>query len=85
MSFGKDDILDALGLKTAGPADWLGPVAIGFGLGALVGAAVALALAPRPGSELRGELMERGRRAMGKARERIESELSQSGMPNPSH
>ena len=75
MSFDKDDILEALGLRESGMSAWIGPVLMGFGAGALVGATVALALAPRPGYELRGELYERGRRAIGRARERVESQM----------
>ena len=83
MSFGKREILEALGLREAGDNDWVGPALIGFGAGACIGAVVALALAPRAGSELRGELLSRSRRVIGRARDRVESELSQAGATPP--
>ena len=53
----KDDILGALGLQTRqSSAGWLfGSLGL-FGLGMVVGAGVALLVAPKPGSELRREL-----------------------------
>jgi gas vesicle protein len=58
--FEKDDILGALGLQTKGStAGWLfGSLGL-FGLGMIVGAGVALMVAPKPGSELRRELESR--------------------------
>ena len=57
----KDDVLSSVGLQTkSSPV----PGMVGmFGLGMLVGAGVALLLAPKPGSELRDDLRERLRRA----------------------
>src|SRR5438477_12837938 len=69
MSFSKDDILDALGLQRQTVGSWLGPAAVGFGVGALVGAVVAFMTAPRPGNELREELIERGRKIVNRAKE----------------
>lgn len=59
----KDDILEMLGLeqRSSGWSTALGTVGI-FALGALVGAGIGLAFAPKPGSELRNELGERVRR-----------------------
>jgi gas vesicle protein len=55
--FDKDDILAALGLQTKGSTTgWLFGTLGLFGLGMVVGAGVALMLAPKPGSELRREL-----------------------------
>jgi hypothetical protein len=71
MSISKDDILEALGLETHSSVDWMGPAIIGFGVGALVGAAVALLVAPKPGMELREDLMERGRKYVNKAKEQV--------------
>lgn len=71
MSISKDDILEALGLETASSTDWMGPAIIGFGVGALVGAAVALLVAPKPGMELREDLMKRGREYIDKAKEQV--------------
>jgi hypothetical protein len=53
----KDDLLGLLGLqtKTSGAGGLLGTLAT-FGVGLLVGAGVALLLAPKSGSELREEL-----------------------------
>jgi hypothetical protein len=58
--FSKDDILDVLGLETkSGTGEWvLGSLGL-FGLGVLVGAGVALLLAPKPGSELRQDLTQK--------------------------
>jgi YtxH-like protein len=58
--FDKDDILGALGLqsKPSGGTWALGTFGL-FGLGILVGAGVALLMAPKPGNELRRELGER--------------------------
>lgn len=59
----KDDILAALGLetKTGFSQRLLGTVGI-FGAGLLVGAGVALMLAPKSGTELREDLGERFRK-----------------------
>jgi gas vesicle protein len=56
----KDDILGALGLQTKGStAGWLfGSLGL-FGLGMIVGAGVALMVAPKPGAELRRDLESR--------------------------
>lgn len=53
----KDDILGALGLQTRqSSASWLlGSLGL-FGLGMVVGAGVALLVAPKPGAELRRDL-----------------------------
>jgi len=53
----KDDILGALGLQTrTTTTGWLFGTLGLFGLGMVVGAGVALMLAPKPGSELRRDL-----------------------------
>lgn len=72
MRIGKDDILEAIGLQSKGSFDWLGHAAIGFGVGAVVGAAVALMVAPRSGEELREELLDKGRRIVQRGRETAE-------------
>jgi hypothetical protein len=53
----KDEILGLLGLETkhSDASRWLGTLGT-FGLGLLVGAGVALLLAPKAGSELRQDL-----------------------------
>lgn len=53
----KDDILGALGLQTkSSTTSWvLGTLGI-FGLGMVIGAGVALMVAPKPGAELRRDL-----------------------------
>jgi hypothetical protein len=55
--FDKDDFLGLLGLQTKHPMThrMLGTLGT-FGIGLLVGAGVALLLAPKPGSELRQDL-----------------------------
>lgn len=62
MSFDKDDILDAIGLQRNTTMSWLGPAAVGFGVGALIGGVVAMMMAPKAGTELREDLLERGRK-----------------------
>jgi gas vesicle protein len=53
----KDDILGALGLQTrSSTVGWLFGTLGLFGLGMVVGAGVALVLAPKPGSELRRDI-----------------------------
>jgi hypothetical protein len=53
----KEDILGALGLQTkSSTAGWvLGTLGL-FGLGMVIGAGVALMVAPKPGAELRRDL-----------------------------
>ena len=70
----KDEILGLLGLETktstgAAVAGTLGT----FGIGLLVGAGIALLLAPKPGRQLREDLRERLRRAPGDMDERVGS------------
>jgi gas vesicle protein len=56
----KEDILGALGLQSkSSTTSWvLGTLGL-FGMGMVIGAGVALMLAPKPGSELRRELEDR--------------------------
>ncbi len=59
----KEDLLDLLGLeKKPTPGTRLGEALGTFGLGLLVGAGIALILAPKPGRQLRDEIRERLRR-----------------------
>jgi hypothetical protein len=56
----KDDMLGVLGLETRrGAGDWVLPAVGFFGLGLLVGAGLGLMLAPKSGTELRGDLRTR--------------------------
>jgi hypothetical protein len=58
--FDKEDILNALGLQSRQSSSaWAFGTFGLFGLGVLVGAGVALLLAPKPGIELRRDLGER--------------------------
>ena len=60
----KDEILGMLGLETkSSTGAWLAGTLGTFGVGLLVGAGIALMLAPKPGRELREDLRERLRRA----------------------
>jgi len=75
MRIDRDEIMEALGLKE-GMSGWLTPALIGFGVGALIGASMALMLAPKSGSQMRGDLM-------GKAREAFERAQSQVAQKEP--
>jgi hypothetical protein len=60
----KDDILGMLGLETRrSTGGWIAGALGTFGVGMLVGAGVALLLAPKTGRELRTDLRDRLRRA----------------------
>jgi gas vesicle protein len=59
----RDEILALLGLeKKPSTGDWLAGALGTFGVGLLVGAGIALILAPKPGHELRREIRDRLRR-----------------------
>jgi hypothetical protein len=56
----KDDILGALGLQTRqSTGTWFAGAMGIFGVGVLMGAGLALLLAPKPGSELRRQITDR--------------------------
>ncbi|HEY0710940.1 MAG TPA: YtxH domain-containing protein [Polyangia bacterium] len=58
----KEDALAAIGLAIKpSPGQWLAGTLSVFGFGVIVGAGVALLLAPRTGRELRDDLSERVR------------------------
>jgi gas vesicle protein len=84
MNLRKEDILDALGIEAE--TNWL-PIALaGFGVGCLVGGAVALLLAPKAGTELREDIVgrgrdiiSRGREFVGQERERMSERVSDYG------
>jgi gas vesicle protein len=60
----RDDVLSMLGLETkSSTAGWLTGTLGTFGVGLLVGAALGLMLAPKPGRELRGDIRNRLRHA----------------------
>jgi gas vesicle protein len=60
----KDELLGMLGLETKqSTAGWLAGTLTTFGIGMLVGAGVALMVAPKAGRELRGDIRQRLRRA----------------------
>ena len=66
----KDDLLGLLGLeKKPSPGAGLAAALGTFGVGLLVGAGIALILAPKPGHELRQELRDRLRRAPSESKE----------------
>lgn len=67
MEFNKRDILNALGLETEG-GYWTAALA-GFGVGCLVGAAVAIMVAPKSGRELREDIMGKGRELINRGKE----------------
>jgi hypothetical protein len=75
MDFNKRDILNALGLETESNF-WTVALA-GFGVGCLVGAAVAIMVTPKSGRELRSDLMDKGRDLIGRGKE----EMANLGVP----
>ena len=78
MDFNKRDILSALGLETE-TNFWTAALA-GFGVGCLVGAAVAIMVTPKSGRELRSDLMDKGRDLIGRGKE----EMANLGVPGMS-
>jgi hypothetical protein len=76
----KDDVLAALGLsaRRSTAERWLGAAGI-FGVGLLIGAGVALLLAPKSGQGLREDLGERLRRARDSEAEAPDAD----GSPHP--
>ena len=70
----KEELLGMLGLTTKpSTVRWLSGALGTFGMGILVGAGIALMLAPKPGRELRGDIRERLRRAPDDMREAVNS------------
>jgi gas vesicle protein len=73
-SMDKDELLGMLGLETkTSTARWLGGALGTFGVGMLVGAGIALMLAPKPGRELRGDIRDKLRRAPDEVRDAVNS------------
>ncbi len=71
MDFSKRDILNALGMET--DSNFWTVALAGFGVGCLVGAAVAIMVAPKSGRELRSDIMEKGRDLMGRAKDEMQA------------
>ena len=78
----RNDILDALGLQESGFSVWFVPAIIGFGVGSLLGAGIALLLAPKPGAELREGALTRGRNMVERGREQIASTTPTTTSPS---
>ncbi len=75
----KDDLLGLLGLETkSSTSAWLAGTLGTFGIGLLVGAGIALILAPKPGRELREDIRDRLRRAPNDASEAISSAVNRT-------
>lgn len=68
MTFKKEDILEALGIEHA-TTNWIPTALAGFGVGCVVGAAVAMLLAPKSGRELRQDIADRSRDLMNRGKE----------------
>ena len=71
MDFNKKDILSALGLETES-SFWTAAMA-GFGVGCLVGAAVAIMVAPKSGRELRSDLTDKARDLINRGKDEVAS------------
>lgn len=78
----KDEILSMLGLESKqSTASWMAGTLGTFGVGLLVGAGIALMLAPKPGRELRGDIRERLRRAPEDLSEAVGSVVGRESSP----
>ncbi|HEY0715595.1 MAG TPA: YtxH domain-containing protein [Polyangia bacterium] len=74
----KEDALAAIGLAIKpSPGQWLAGTLSVFGFGVIVGAGVALLLAPRTGRELRDDLSEKVRTLREKTAQRMGSNASE--------
>jgi len=71
----KSDILEALGMESNDR--FLMGMFLGIGVGALVGGAVALLLAPRSGQELRDMLGEKKGELFGRAKQKKDDVMSE--------
>ena len=68
----REEVLGMLGLESKpSTVRWLSGALGTFGMGMLVGAGIALMLAPKPGRELRGDLRDRLRRAPDDVRDAV--------------
>ncbi|MBC8133503.1 MAG: YtxH domain-containing protein [Deltaproteobacteria bacterium] len=77
----KDELLGILGLRTKDSfAGQMTATLATFGVGLLVGAGVALLLAPKPGRELREQLRTKLRRAEQDQQDQVESTNAVSGL-----
>jgi gas vesicle protein len=75
----KDDLLGLLGLEQkSSTSAWVAGTLGTFGVGLLVGAGIALLLAPKPGRELREDIRDKLRRAPNDAAEAISSAVGRS-------
>ena len=73
----KEDVLGLIGLESkTSTGAWLAGTLGTFGIGLLVGAGIALILAPKPGRELRDDLRERLRRAPSDAAGAVNAAMS---------
>ena len=80
MKIDRDRIMEALGLEQSN-SRWIGIALAGFGVGTVVGAAVAMLMAPKSGLELRADIMEKGRDLLRRGRE-VSDEVSKSVSPS---
>ncbi|MBI4512438.1 MAG: YtxH domain-containing protein [Deltaproteobacteria bacterium] len=78
----KEDILEALGIE-ARQDRFLAGILVGAGVGAVVGSAVTLLLAPRSGRELREKIGERRREMSERVRARMPWGEKQAESPPP--
>jgi gas vesicle protein len=81
MEFNKREVLNALGLEQESNF-WTVALA-GFGVGCLVGAAVAIMVTPKSGRELREGIMEKGRDLIGRGKEMVEQGQGMGMGKNP--
>ncbi len=78
IDFDKESLLNRVGLTTYTPMrNTLGGLSF-FVLGAAVGTAVGLALAPKPGAELRADVKEKAMDLIGRSAETLEERRVQA-------
>ena len=78
VDFDKESLLNRIGLRTYTPArSAIGGLSF-FVVGAAVGAAIGLALAPKPGAELRADVKEKAMDLIGRSAESVPQRRAQA-------
>ena len=78
FDFDKESLLNRVGLTTYAPVKSTVGGLSSFILGAAVGTAIGLALAPKPGAELRAEVKEKAMDLIGRSNEALREQRAQA-------